>query len=180
MRCMLMSAAMVVHLLASSLSASDMEQKRSVFEQQRTVVSGEKKPYLLYFFSQSVPYHSFATFLAGVDKLNRSGIDVSTVQYLRGLDGDFKEFMFNLNDMKEMHTVFSRQVQIKMHPKRFIEFDITKVPAVAYAECGASVYDDCEIKYLVRGDMKVAKLLDVLAGNDDEFDEWVEAFKEVE
>lgn len=164
---LLMSAVMAINLYAAG-----MTEKRAIFEERSTKVPTERQAYLLYFFSESVPYHSYASFLASVDKLNRSGHEVKTIQYLRGFGEDFKSYMFNLHGMQEQRGMFKRTVKIKLHPKRFGELGIEKVPAVAYAECGASPYQDCDIKYLMRGDASLEQMLDLMAQEDQQYEQW--------
>ena len=172
---LLMSVAMAINLYAAG-----MTEKRALFEEQSTEIPTERQAYLLYFFSESVPYHSYASFLASVDKLNRSGHDVKTIQYLRGFGEDFKDYMFNLHAMQEQRGMFKRTVKIKLHPKRFREFNIDKVPVVAYAECGASPYQDCDIKYLMRGDTSLEHMLELMAQEDMQYEQWVHDIGEAE
>jgi len=144
---------------------------------QKEVDRNMKRPYLFYFTSTSVPIKSMQDFLISTYKIKQIVPELRVVQYFRGL-ADFKNYLptvidLHIQNSSNMHM--AKMLKIKLHPRRFKELNIKKVPAIVYAECYNDYYENCELKYIVRGDIGVASALKLFSVKDKKFNIWEKA-----
>lgn len=145
----------------------------------KVVDDNKKRPYLFYFTSTSVPTKSFQDFLISTYKISKKVPELRVVQYFRGIGNfyDYARKAIDFSSQSDINLNMAKMLKIKIHPKRFKEFNITKVPALIYAECFNNYYSDsnCDIKYIVRGDIDTASALDLFSHDDKQFKIWKRA-----
>lgn len=160
---------LITLLLTNSLNAFEKnalyrsipEEKRALFEA-NLPKAHEREPYIFYFFSSSVPKHSFLKHLTDVSKLQEHNSSIHSVQLTRGLDGGFNEYLNDIQTRSVNELWFVKDsVRIKIGERMFEEFDINKVPAVAVADCSSNFLHDCTFRFLVRGDVSLEEVLQV-------------------
>ena len=148
-------------------------------EYRKVVDNNIKRPYLFYFTSTTVPVKSFQDFLVSTYKISKKVPELRVVQYFRGI-GDFYRYAnkaIDFSSQDEINLNMAEMLKMKIHPKRFKEFNITKVPALVYAECFNNYYSDpdCDLKYIVRGDIDTAAALEIFSKDDEKFKKWEKA-----
>lgn len=148
-------------------------------EYKKIVDDNKKRPYLFYFTSTSVPIKSFQDFLISTYKVSNKVPELRVVQYFRGI-GDFYNYAreaIDFSSQSDVNLNMAKMLRIKIHPKRFKEFNITKVPALVYAECFNNYYSDsdCDVKYIIRGDVDTVSALEFFSHDDKKFKTWERA-----
>lgn len=156
--------------------------KNFIQEFNASQLENKKRAYLFYFFSESVPKNSLFDFLVSVDKIKSVAPELQTVQYLRGFTSNFKNYLMDLQqgDAVQTNERVHRGLKIKLHPRRFEELAITQVPAIVYAECYNNYYSECDIKYIVRGDIDTAEAMRLFSQKDENFKSWEKAIFEID
>ena len=120
----------------------------------------KREPYVFYLFSSGVPKRSFLDHLAKVSKLRESDQSIHSVQLVRGIDGDFGDYLVDLLSRTSEELWFVKEsVRIKPHVHLSEELNITKVPAVVVADCTGDFLHDCNYRYIVRGDVSLDEVL---------------------
>ncbi|CAA6815407.1 MAG: Unknown protein [uncultured Campylobacterales bacterium] len=115
---------------------------------------------IFHFVSASVPLANISNTLTSVNKLKSKYPDLEYRNIYEGISGD------SIDQIKELNRYMNEDLNdsgsfehfyMKIDFNVFRKFNITKAPALAFAQCNKrSIYpSDCEIKYLVRGDIKL-------------------------
>jgi len=122
--------------------------------------------YFFYFASESVPKTSIANFLLDINILRKNGFNVHSRIFFIGPPNDFRNYMISWEDFLEKDYPYPKAVvnnfALKINPYFFEAYQIKKVPVIAFAICKNSDYisfNDCSIKYLVRGDTSLEYFL---------------------
>jgi len=141
--------------------------------------SNKPKLFLLYFFSESVPKRSTLNVLLGVDILKQNGFNISSKQYMVGYPEDYKSYMFSWRDMIEEYPIKYRKgvtssFAMKLDPRFFKTYGITRVPVLALALCQNIVPEpqSCKVEYLMHGDVPLKTFFDKIAQDNKDYKEF--------
>lgn len=141
----------------------------------------KKRDFILYFTSESVPTNTMLNTLFQVGILQENGFDILTKQYFLGMNKDFKDYLFKMQDKINNKPKFERlkiirNSGIKIDPRYFDFFKLKKVPAIALAECTGTTpsFKSCEFKFLLRGDTSLESFFDKIKTYDAKYEKYYE------
>jgi len=139
----------------------------------------EKQPILTitYLTSSSVPVASHISFVSEMSKLEKD-FNIQSKMCMIGIESKgFPDFMVEL--MQALGKMQGKQNGSGMDfcPELFEKLELTQVPAYAVSVCDSTTShpEECEVRYLVRGDMSLKFMLEKLANKNDYFKEFVDA-----
>lgn len=138
----------------------------------------KKRKAILYFTSLSVPVRSFYLNLGAVGSLMNEFSEIESKQYFIGYKPELQDFLDETKKMIEqtpanVRGIMSNAIGIKIDPRFYKDLNITKVPAYAFADCvGGLSYDNCEIKYVYRGDEMLKSVLKKVSKIDKEYEKY--------
>jgi type-F conjugative transfer system pilin assembly protein TrbC len=136
---------------SQTLSAAELIQKSN----------REKKPYIFYLFSGSVPDITVDSVFSQSERLPCSFFGV-----VRGVDKD-------RNIIKKIQDLYreKRKVTIKINPRIYKQLNAEMVPAFVFAYCPAPSRfrsKDCDYKYILYGDLSLMGALEIMARNNNQ------------
>ena len=124
----------------------------------------EKKRYLFYFISRSVPLSSIKHNLKMAMSLPK---DIVMYLVFRGMDKQTKEIIFKLAKWAKKQKV---PFLIKIHPFMFRDLHIKTVPAFVLGECPSEFrYKKCQYEYIAFGDMSLDTFLKDVGDCDEKY-----------
>ncbi|PCI30936.1 MAG: hypothetical protein COB67_00330 [SAR324 cluster bacterium] len=141
----------------------------------------DKQAYFFYFLSSSLPKKYLIGHARSMKKIMDVDTKVHSVQFIRGIDGGFGEY---LSSFRELDIQILRNIQgivnIRPNEKLFEELNITKIPAIVYAECSSNFFHDCDYKYITRGVTTMDETLKLMEDDNDleQFERWREILKD--
>jgi len=152
-----------------------------VLEARKIVKREMVSEYIIYLTSESVPDSAHIDILHSVGILQANGVRIKTKQYLIGIPKDFKKFMFDKRDYlmtltdKEKRYV-GDNFAVKIDPRMFENFKVTKVPAIIYGVCKGlnPVKEHCHFKYMIRGDASLATFFEKISDEDPRYKRYFE------
>jgi type-F conjugative transfer system pilin assembly protein TrbC len=120
--------------------------------------SGEsqRKPYIFYLFSGSVPDVAVDSVFSQSKKLPFPFYGV-----IRGVDKD-RKIIKKIQDVSQKE----RGITVKINPKIYKQLNAEMVPAFVFAYCPTSNRfrsKDCDYKYIIYGDMSLTGALEIMA-----------------
>lgn len=131
------------------------------------------KDFLIMFISASVPKNYIANVIRDVTILQENGVPLLTKQYVMGPPANFKQYMMDWEKfLKGQHGRLSNYVipnfGLKIDPKLFHAYYITKVPALAYAKCAGDLPDvaTCQISHVIHGDVSLTTFFEHIVRED--------------
>ena len=155
--------------LAKMYTSTDYLSKSAFLEKVKEIdnikkISATKSDYILLLTSFSVPNNHFKNILNQVGILKENNIDIAIREYFVGIDGSFKEDIFKLKgEVSEMKDRRKDRIisntKIKLDPRLFKEFNITRVPAIILASCSGNTpsIDTCTFKAKSLGDFSLTR-----------------------
>lgn len=139
----------------------------------------EKQPILTitYLTSSSVPVASHVSFNSEMSKLEKD-FNIQSKMCMIGIESkEFPDFMTDL--MQKLGKMQGKQSGGGMDfcPELFESLELTQVPAYAVSVCDSTTMhpEECEVRYLVRGDISLKFMLEKLANENEYFKEFVDA-----
>ena len=139
----------------------------------------EKQPILTitYLTSSSVPIASHVSFISEMNKLEKE-FNIQSKMCMIGIESkEFPNFITDL--MQELGKMKDRQIGSGMDfcPELFESLKLSRVPAYAISVCNSTTLhpEECEVRYLLRGDVSLKFMLEKLANKNEYFQEFVDA-----
>jgi len=127
--------------------------------------------FLFFLTSSSVPNTVISNWLLETAILEKANVPIYPIIYIRGFGKNFREYFFNLaytlkkNIPEEYVPYIKEYFRFKLGPQFFSYFHLKRVPAVVLAVCNDidPMPKDCDIKYLMRGDMHLEYFFDKIS-----------------
>ena len=138
----------------------------------------DKVDTIFYLFSTSQTEFALKNFMQDVVKLEAINKRIKYYGVVQGmlskeqLDVLYNPFRFD----KELQS----KAKIKMQPFIFKDLQLNRVPAYLFSKCSSTdfKYKECENKYLVRGDISLAKALDIATKEDKEYHKYLKLLEQ--
>jgi len=127
--------------------------------------------FLFFLTSSSVPNKVISNWLLETAILERANIPIYPIIYTRGFGKNFKKYFFNLaqslkqNIPEEYVPYIKQNFRFKLGPQFFKYFHLKRVPAIVLAICNnlSPMPEDCDIKYIMKGDMHLSYFFDKIS-----------------
>jgi len=138
--------------------------------------SSKKKefPTIFYFTSASVPKQNFYNILLSINKLKET-YQIQSAQIFKDIEFKslskyLKKITKNRENNTSLDTALNNAMLFRFDPKSFKKLNITKVPVLAFAMCKGDAYpSDCDIKYIIRGDVSLTKFFFLISEIDNNY-----------
>lgn len=142
---------------------NDIQKKHENYEKTQITI--------FYFVSSDMKLESFKHFVVSIDKLKRRGYNVVGRVLFRGLINDSMDGIPNwLKEKKSQSLPMSSNVKYQFHPWAFKYFKLNKVPAYAISNCSEDfTFRTCDNKYLIKGDVTLTEVFDILSKSHKEY-----------
>ncbi|MDD3465641.1 MAG: TrbC family F-type conjugative pilus assembly protein [Campylobacterales bacterium] len=141
----------------------------------------ENKPTatFFYFFSTKGNLNQLSSFYIDVAKLKKTYTNLNAYAVLNGFPEDTTKFEKLLTDASKLSA--AKYIKIKYLPYMYKRLNIKEVPVYAYAICPNSEYtlSKCDIQYVVRGNVGLGGLLELMSEKDNQFKEVFNALYDV-
>lgn len=139
----------------------------------------EKNPLITitYLTSSSVPLSSHQSYAINAMKLMEE-FNLQANMCMIGIESKkFPSFISGL--MSELDTIDNFDASMEFCPELFETLDVKRVPAYAVSVCeNKNLHpEECEVKYLVRGDITLKYMLEKLSEKNKYFEEFYNALK---
>lgn len=124
-------------------------------EKKELLAKSQKKVFTIFYLtSSSMGAKAASSFSNSLQKLIDKKVQVQGFVVLNGFPDNFKTYLQDaIKEAKNTDAI------IKIHPLIFREFKLKRVPAYALGYCHEGenfAFKECEIKYLIKGDMALS------------------------
>lgn len=131
----------------------------------------EKKETFFFFFSSKGQHNNLAKFFADIGKLKQTYPNTEAYAVLNGFPNDRESYISIMQ--KASKEKEAKNIKIKFLPYMYKNLKIDVVPAYAFAICPSSDVNlsECSFEYLVRGNIGVGGLLELMSEKDKKYTE---------
>ena len=160
---------------------NDFVSKKDMYELSKRIKDTQKfldkkREFIFYLTSVSAPKESILNIALQTGILRHNGIDIMFKAFFKGFPKNFKDYLFSIKDSLEEKPLYIKKyitnnLNIKVNPYLFDKFHIKKAPVIVLAECkGINPYlKNCNIKYLLHGDVSLYTFFDKISKREDKY-----------